>query len=207
MRCNDRAAMFRADCIVNTNFKKGDYYITFTFAPGRLPETEQEIKNAWRAYKAKLQRLYKRKGKELKYYGVLQDKNCRPHFHFVFNNDGVNLAEFPEWKYGNPKIELLDGRAYHNIGSYFARGTTKENSDGKTEHYRGRVYSSRNLKRPKMKTTRLKGPNWSDVPKNRKGFYVDKSTIECGETENVFTGNTYRYQSYVLVRQKDRMNC
>lgn len=207
MRYSERRAMLKADVIVNSNFHKGDYYITFTFAKGKLPDSREKINRIWKTYSEKLRKVYRKRGVELKYYGTLQDEGCRPHFHFIFNNE-FNIADFPEWKYGNPKIELLDGRVHHNIGSYFARGTTKEDKSGNKLYYRGRIYASRNLNRPKPKITRLKGSNWRDIPKNRKGYYVDTTTLENGYTENPFNKGVYRYQCYVLckINSKERLN-
>ncbi len=203
----DKRAQLKADVIVNRNFGKGDYFITFTFARGKLPDSKEEINHIWRNYYDRLRKVYKEHGVELKYYGVLQDKGCRPHFHFVFNNE-FNIADFPEWKYGTPKLEILDGRKHHCIGAYFARGTTKEDKDGNKLHFRGQVYCSKNLVRPEPRITKLKGSSWRDIPKNRQGYYVDKSTLENGYTENPYNRGTYRYQSYVLVKsnENERLN-
>lgn len=207
MRYLDRRAQLKADVIVNANFKKGDYFITYTFARGKLPDSRAKIDRIWKTYSEKLRKTYRQHGAELKYYGVLQDEGCRPHFHFVFNNE-FNIADFPEWKYGTPKLEILDGRKHHNIGSYFLRGTTKEDKDGIKEHFRGHVRCSKNLYRPIPNVTKLKGSSWSSIPKNRKGYYVDKSTIENGEIENPYNKGTYRCQIYVLVKanEKERLN-
>lgn len=207
MRYLERRARLKADVIVNANFKKGDYFITFTFARGKLPDSKKKINRIWKNYSDKLRKTYRKHGFECKYYGVLQDKGCRPHFHFVFNNV-FNIAEFPEWKYGNPKIEILDGRKHHNIGSYFLRGTTKEDKNGIKEHFRGQVYCSQNLFRPTPRVTKLKGSSWRDTPKNRKGYYVDKATLENGYIINPYNNGTYRSQVYVLckVNSKERLN-
>lgn len=207
MRYLDRRAMLKADVIVNTNFKKGDYFITFTFARGKLPDSRDKIMRIWKNYSDQLRKAYRVRGYECKYYGVLQDEGCRPHFHFVFNNE-FNIAEFPEWKYGNPKIEILDSRKHHKIGSYFLRGTTKEDKNGIKEHFRGRVLCSQNLRRPTPRIERLKGDRWRDIPKNRKGYYVDKASFESGYITNPYNNGTYKYQLYVLCKanEKERLN-
>ena len=203
----EKRAQRKADVVVNSNFGKGDYFITFTFARGKLPDSVEELNRIRRNYFDQLRKAYKEHGAELKYYGRLHDEGVRPHFHFVFNNK-FNIADFPEWKYGNPKIELLDGRKHHTIGSYFERGTTDEEKEIKKLHPRGKVYCSKNLYRPKPKITKMKGSRWRDIPKNRQGYYVDKSTLENGYTENPYNRGTYRYQSYVLVKsnEKERLN-
>lgn len=203
----EKRAQIKADVIVNRNFGKGDYFITFTFARGMLPDSKEELNRIRRNYFDQLRKVYKEHGVELKYYGRLHDEGVRPHFHYVFNNE-FNIKDFPEWKYGTPKIEILDGRKHHTIGSYFARGTTKEDKEVKILHHGGKTYCSQNLERPEPKITKLKGSSWRDVPKNRQGYYVDKSTLENGYTENPYNRGTYRYQSYVLVKsnEKERLN-
>lgn len=210
--CNDRKAEMLYDILANANFKKGDYFITYTFARGKLPKLEngkpdiKRCKRIWKTYRDKLRAYYRKCGKEIKYLYSFQYEDCRPHFHLLFNNDGINPADLPEWQYGTPKLEWLDGRQYHSIGEYFARGTPVETVDDdtgevKTTHKRGKLGSSRNLIRPTPKIKRLKKPNWNIYPKAKQGYNIDEASVENGYIENPYNQGTYRYQFYRMVRR------
>lgn len=203
-RCNDRQAELHYDVLANANFKEGDYFITYTFARGKLPKenTIKRCKRIWKTYRDKLRACYRKHGLELKYIYAFQYEDVRPHFHILMNNDGMNPADLPKWKYGTPEWKTLDDRKHHSIGEYFARGTPveiiDENGQKITLHKRGKLGSSRNLWKPTPRIRRLKRSNWSENPKVRKGYYL--KAIENGHIDNPFNQGNYRYQYYCMVR-------
>ena len=208
-RCNDRRLQRYYDAVANTNFREGDIFVTYTFGRGRLPEGEtkdeviQKCKNIWRYYRAKLRNYYRSQNAELKYMYAFQFEGVRPHFHIICNSaHGINIKDFPKWKYGTPKIEFLDDRPRHTIGSYFARGTTVMNSEGVEEHKRGLVRCSRNLAQPIVRRRRLKRSGWKCEPKANKGYVIVKDTVENGYYINPNDGQPYQYQSYTMIKQE-----
>jgi len=175
-----------ADACLHTG-TKSDIFVTYTFGRGRLPEGEtkdeviQKCKNIWKYYRAKLRNYYRSQNAELKYMYAFQFEDVRPHFHLLCNSaEGINVCDFPKWKYGTPKIEFLDDRPRHTIGAYFARGTTVMNSNGVEEHKRGLIRCSRNLAQPIVRRRRLKRSGWKCEPKANKGYVIVKDTVENG---------------------------
>lgn len=207
-RCNDRRLQRYYDALANTNFTEGDIFVTYTFGRGRLPEGEndeviQKCKNIWKYYRAKLRNYYRSQNAELKYMYAFQFEGVRPHFHIICNSaDGINIKDFPKWKYGTPKIEFLDDRPRHTIGSYFARGTTVMNSEGVEEHKRGLIRCSRNLVQPGVRRRKLKRSGWNCEPKPKKGYLIVKDTVENGYYISPNDGQPYQYQSYTMIKQE-----
>ena len=195
---NDRNAMLRYSVLANANFKKGDYFITYTFKRGLKLPTKAECKAIWAKYRRKLRDFYKKQGKEFKYIYVFEYDGVRPHFHILFNNDGVNLADLPKWEYGTPHIETLDDREFHTIGEYFVKVCYDESE----QRRKGDVGSSRNLYRPDPKITRLCSPSWSKTPKARAGYYIDTDSVVNGYTRVIENGFIFRYQSYRMIKQQ-----
>lgn len=207
--CNDRRIEIQYDVLANANFKNGDYFITFTFARGKLPQLEngkpdiERCKRIWKTYRDKLRKYYRSQGKEFKYIYSFQYDGCRPHFHFLCNNPDINIAKFPKWKYGTPKLEWLDNRPHHTIGEYFARGSlvNVKKDDGTVEvtHRKGKLGCSRNLIRPEPKIKRLHKPSWNIKPKARKDYYI--ADLENGYMFNPYNKGVYHYQFYRMVRR------
>lgn len=203
---NDRNAMFRYSILANANFNEGDYFITFTFKRGKLPESIEECKEIWKKYRRKLRALYKKKGVELKYIYSFEYKECRPHFHILFNNGGVNASEFPKWEYGTPHIEMLDDREYHTIGEYFCKVVyDDEKINGKIK-YKGDLSCSRNLYRPEPDITVLESDNWDETPEAEDGYEIDYDSIVNGYVEVIESQLQFRYQSYRMIKS-DRKLC
>lgn len=208
--CNDRRIEIIYDALANINFGEGDYFITYTFERGKLPKLEngkadiKRCKRIWKTYRDKLRAFYRSQGQELKYIYSFQYEDCRPHFHFLCNNPDINIAKFPKWKYGTPKIKVLDDRKHHTIGEYFARGTPveEETEDGviAVTHKKGKLGSSRNLIRPEPKIKRLSKPYWNTHPKSRKGY--DVTDVENGYTFNPYNNGYYNCQFYRLVKRQ-----
>ena len=197
---NDRRAMFRYSILANANFREGDYFITYTFGRGKLPESASECKRVFNQYKRRLRAVYKKKGVDLKYICAFEHRDCRPHFHLLFNNE-VNPAELPKWEYGTAHIELLDGRKYHTIGEYFVKVAYEDTvPKGKKMKFKGDLSSSRNLYRPEPKTKVLSSPNWSEQPQVKKGYELDYDSLDNGFTQVAETQLIFRYQSYRLIK-------
>nr|DAP59364.1 MAG TPA: protein of unknown function DUF1424 [Caudoviricetes sp.] len=198
---NDRNAMKRFAILANANFKEDDYFITYTFRRGTIPPSVRECKKLWAKFRRKMRKVYKKAGIDFKYLYVFEHEGVRPHFHMLFNNDGINIKDMPKWEYGTPKIIPLDNREYHTIGEYFVKCVY----DMEKGEYRpkGEIGSSRgNLFRPEPTITVLEGPDWNDIPEEEEGYEIDYDSLENGYIEVVENRLSFRYQSYRLMKQK-----
>lgn len=194
---NDRNAMERYSILANANFGTGDYFITYTFKNGCLPDSIDECKRIWAKYRRQLRGFYKKQGKDFKYIYVFEYDGVRPHFHILINNDDINLKDLPKWEYGTPHIEILDDREYHTIGEYFVKVSYEENGNKK-----GILGSSRNLYRPVPIVTILCSSSWSSTPKAKEGYYIDENSVENGYIEVIQNGFIFRYQSYRMIKKE-----
>lgn len=200
-RVNDKNAMFRYSVLANTNFKQGDYFVTYTFKKGALPGDYKELKKLFEKYRRKVRDTYKKKGLDFKYLYVFEYEGVRPHFHILFNNDGMNFADLPKWEYGGVHIELLDDREYHTVGEYFVKQTY--DVDDKKSAKKGDIGSSRNnLIRPEAEITILDGSSWDDRPEVDEGYELDEESLDNGMIIVVDKKLEFPYQQYRLIRQK-----
>lgn len=111
--------------LLNANFKKGDYFLTMTYAPGFCPETIEEATAHYQKFMKKLRALYKKTGKELKYMAWIEKgvEKGRIHHHLVISG-GVSREEIENlFGYGycncdvlKPEIDDLKG-----LAEYFAK--------------------------------------------------------------------------------------
>jgi len=106
---------------IDNNFKRNDYYITLTYK--EQPSWEQAKKDI-RNFIRRLQRVYKKAGKELKYIYVAEGKR-RIHFHLLINREIDLYTEDIEklWTSGMHKLVLYRGQAEDAIrlASYFVK--------------------------------------------------------------------------------------
>ena len=123
------------------NFGPRDYFVTCTYTDEFLPEDKKSAESGtWKKYIAKLRRVRKRRGKELKYIYVTEVlhgkrsgefleedgelENVRLHHHFVVNNAGPeDLDELRSlWPGGGyVRIEPLDIRYYEELAKYMTK--------------------------------------------------------------------------------------
>ena len=197
---NDRNAMFRYAVLANANFTEGDYFITYTFRRSFLPSSIDECRQLWRKFRRKMRTAYKKRGLDFKYLYVFEYEGVRPHFHILFNNDGMNLRDLPKWEYGTPEVRTLDDREYHSIGEYFVKCVY--DMDAGRYVPKGEIGSSRgNLYRPEPDITVIE-PNWSDIPEEREGYSVDYDSVENGYIEVIENRLTFRFQSFRYIKEK-----
>lgn len=201
---NAKSQQRRYTALANANFKKGDYFITYTFGRGKLPETKEECRELFDKHLRELRRFYKKLGLELKYIRSFEYREVRPHFHLLINNDGINLADLPKWEYGTPKIKTLDNREFHTIGEYFVKLRDEYESEHSRRKmcFKGDLSSSRNLFIPERRITVLSAPSWQERPQPKRGYKLLDETLENGYTTVEGTNMCWRYQSYVLIKEK-----
>lgn len=114
---NQRNSKRYAKLLVYTNFSRNDYYLTFTYDEKHLPKTPAEAKKHQDNTVKKLQRLYKKNNKELKYmwftsYQYNDDTGYiqRIHHHVLING-GINRDDVEDcWSLGRGKKKERMGR-------------------------------------------------------------------------------------------------
>ena len=187
--------------ILNANFGRRDFYITYTYRKESRPVNSEEMKKQIRKLLDRLRAIQKREGRELKYVWVAEvGKKGAAHIHMVVNHIDIGRVR-DAWEHGFLDVTPLDPSGqYRKLADYMIKYAEKtEDAAGSTV---GKRYNpSRNLKRPKPKTKIITGrkkiPEDIKVPK---GWYLDQDSVQSGIHE--FTG--FRYLSYSLIRLEER---
>lgn len=171
MERNEINARKKLARLVNTNFGKGDLFVTLTYAeePGE-EEAQREMANFIR----RVRRHRRKKGApELRYVGVTEAEDHRVHHHIIMS--AMSIDELISlWTKGRCIVSMLEpGGDYTGLANYITKG--------KAKHKKKRWSQSRNLKKPRVrvkKITRASGP--LKAPKGYKiiqqQYYVSDAT-------------------------------
>lgn len=193
---NEKMAESELRMTIDNNFKRNDYYITLTYK--EQPSWEQAKKDI-RNFIRRLQRAYKKAGKELKYIYVAEGKR-RIHFHLLINREiGLYTEDIEKlWTSGMHKLVLYRGQAEDAIrlASYFVKEKRACYYE-KNEVFKRRYTSSKNLVKPQVKVETLKSNNWSNYIDPPKGYYVETDSIVNGVS---LEGYPYRFYRLIKIR-------
>lgn len=162
MKRNIKKARKELVRIINTNFSKGDLFITLTHAV-RL--TYAESRKALSNFFRRLKYWRKKRGQaELKYIAVTESESKREHHHLLVNAMDITVKELTElWGLGRVMLSLLEpGGDYTGLAIYI----TKENQ----KPHGKRWSSSRNLTEPKVKVEKMKSVKSKSRPQVPKGY-------------------------------------
>ena len=188
----------REICIyLNANFHAGDYHVTLTYTKERRPETIDEAKKDRQDFLKRLRRRIKKEKGSLKYLLVTEaGTRGALHHHAVINQMPVEWIR-QAWPHGRIDIRPLDDSGqYSRLADYFAKYLPKWKRAGGTGW--GWTHS-RNLYRPGTKKRVIRTRNrFCPEPKAKKGFYIDRDTVENGISE--YTG--YEFLRYILVKEE-----
>lgn len=196
-KVNDRQAAAKLRGLINTNFGYKDIHLVLTYKEILRPSPEQ-AKIHLAKFMRDLRKLYKKKGKVLKYISVTEFKNKAIHHHLIINKLD-DLSELMDiWPYGQPRpTYLYDTGEYAKLASYLIKETSKTfNSDEKI--YAKRWNSSRNLKKPKITKHVIHMRSWRKDPKDTKDWIVDKNSVENWFDEFTQT----QHQFYSMIRRE-----
>lgn len=198
-KVNQKNAEARLRRLINANFGYGDFHLVLTYRPELRPEPAS-AKNNIIKFIRKLRAEYKKLGEDLKYIHVTEYKTTAIHHHLIINDvDNKNISKLVRklWEYGNPKFTSLDGTGqYKRLAEYLIKETSKTFKSHEGGHMQ-RYSCSRNLKKPVSKTTVIKNAKrWSQTPKAKKGYYIDKETVENGIS--LWTGRPF--QRYTMIK-------
>ena len=196
MKNNERIAEMKLRLLLNENFKRGDLFITLTYADAPdTSEAKKELAKFIRAARAK----YKAAGSELRYISVTEYLSTRIHHHIVMNSiDPRILQEI--WSEGLVRSEQLYGNDFAGLAAYLIKETKKtfreENSPSKK-----RWNQSKNLRQPKEIVRVIPAKRWNTEPKGRKGYILITDSIVNDVSP---FGIPYQHYRMVAVMEKRR---
>ena len=197
-KVNQKNAETRLRRLINANFGCGDFHLILTYKRELRPNP-QEAKQRIEKFIRALRKEYKKVGADLKYIHVTEYLSAAIHHHLIINdieNKNVSKIIRDLWEWGNPKFTPLDNTGqYSKLAEYLVKETSKTYKESDSGH-KQRWSSSKNLIKPVTKTTIIKkAEKWAAEPKPKKGFYIDKDSIENGV--NFWNGQPF--QRYIMV--------
>lgn len=190
--------------LMNHNFEDGqDALVTWSFAREKAPKDYAEMLKKTQALIRKLRREYKKEGRILRYIYTMEigPKGSR-HIHMMISDaDLLILARCWPWGGVDAKPLHTDGQ-YAKIAAYFLKYSLKTEQ---TEGIKlGRRWNpSKNLKKPKVIKTVVNARTFRDEVKERKGFYIDKESVESGIHE--MTGQPFLHYTYISLTKKKKL--
>lgn len=195
-KLNDRRAELRLAAIAHTNFRRGDYALHLTYADEELPEDEDGFERDVRAFMARLRRLYRRAGAELKYIIVRAwSGKGRPHLHLILSG-GVDREKLEEcWGHGRANCDRLEFNecGITDLVDYIC-GQSDDADEKHTRRKGERRWSgSRNLAKPVERTNMTR--------------YSKEALEEIADAGNPHKAFADRYPGYWLAEFPDiRLN-
>lgn len=215
---NERHATKNLRQIMNANFDENSLYLTQEYfkEPGKDYVTPEEMKADMKSFLAKVRRLYRRHGAELRYVWVAAvGKRSARHFHTVMT--GIPSMDYRQlrdelqkiWdsiymaRYSNRSqihLEYLYGDNYGQLAAYFIR-QSKVTWETLGKKIGKRWNSSRNLEKPKVEKKIIGYKAFRKEPKALKGYYIDKAYTRSGIGGAEYGG--YEYLSYILIKQQE----
>lgn len=178
----------RTQRLIANNFEPGDWWVKFGFAE---PVTEEEAERLVNNFLARYKRYLAKKGKDLKYIGMLEcgEKNSNWHLHLVIEkSDFDDLRKI--WGYGGIYVEALYQQGnYYDLAKYIR----------KTVGGKKRLRQSRNLKPPVVTVTevgkkslrKLERGEMIEIPD---GYYLQDDNF----TYNELTGARYSFTFFKI---------
>lgn len=198
-KVNQKNAETKLRRLINANFGGGDFHLVLTYKRENRPDPQKAKENIAKFIRT-LRKEYKKIGAELKYIHVTEYKAAAIHHHLVINDvDNHNVSKLIRklWEHGNPKFTPLDySGQYKRLAEYLIKETSKTYKERDGGHLQ-RYSCSRNLIKPITKTTIIKKvEKWADTPRPKKGYYIDKESIENGL--NLWNGRPF--QRYTMIQ-------
>ena len=190
-------------------FFPGDLWVTYTYRPENRPPDMATAKDQFSKAMGKLRRIYKKRGKELRWIrNIERGTKGAWHIHFVINEigDTASLVE-RVWPYGGIyvvqiKKSMCPEEDFKKLASYLTKDekTREKKQDGTPAKPRLREASyshSRNMPLPEPKSKKL--VRWPKEIKSKKGYYI----AESFEGINPVTG--YKYRHYTMIKLNRRI--
>lgn len=196
---NERQAIRKLKMLMINNFDLGDWHITLTYAKESRPDGEGARKILKRFFE-KLRRVYRKKGKELKYIMVTEWESTNLHHHVAINDiAGIGKLFRELWMGGVFFSPLYENQNYDGLAEYFVK-ETKRAFRNPAAPFRQRYTCSRNLKKPEVEKKVIPASDWRETPKISPkdaalGYAIDWDSVVTG-----FDDAGFPYQEYTLIR-------
>lgn len=165
---------------LRANFKGDDLYLTLTFRKDGRPADMEEAKAAFRKWTARLRRIYKNAGAELKWIRNIElGTRGAWHIHVVINRiDNAELAAAKAWEHGHVNIRhCYEEGEFRKLAAYLTKCPQTDNSL-KESHY----WTSRGLPvpDPDVKVIRYRA---FAKPRPPKGWILEEGSFWEGVNE------------------------
>lgn len=196
-KVNARNSYRRLYWLILNNFKEEDIRMDLTYE-GDEPDEKRAYKDLTN-YIARLKRLYRKYGHELKWIAVTECRGHRIHHHVLINNIGLGRKElaavWPFAKVSYKAFRYYDGgyEDAQRVAAYFIKETRETYCQEDTVQ-KQRWRASRNLKPPTVITKVIQSKTWRETPRPIKGYYVQG-------LRNGQRADGYPFQSYRLIRE------
>lgn len=189
---------------IELNFTAGDWHVTLTCKPELRP-TQEEAPKVIRKFRDRLREEYKKQNWELKYI-ISCETGSRGavHWHMIINdctNNETSAARIIRrlWIRGRTWFSPLDDSGdYKKLAEYITKETKRKIESEQTIEKLSYI-ASRNLKRPDVKTEKVRATKWKRNPVAPKGWYVVLDSVVNGH--NPFTGLPYQHYTIRRLRK------
>lgn len=206
-KVNTRRAERDLRLLLAANFGYGDYHIVLDYIRKRdqPPRSKDEMRKDMDIFLRALRKEYKKQGKELKYVHVMEiGKRGSRHHHMVINNIEPQILQRCWYKAysGHTRVKVFpldDTGNYASLASYLIKYTDKHRDEENGALQGKRWNASKNLDRPEPEIHIITDREWFRAePKEQKGYYIDKKSVEKGIHSPEYYG--YGYFRYRLVK-------
>lgn len=192
-KINNRHAYERLEMLLFCNFEYRDHFVTLTYAPEHEPQNRKTARECIRKFFRLLRADWKRRGKELKYIYVTENKHGegRYHHHVIVNHIDRNDREIiiSLWDYGRsvdvrPLFDKSKGIDYCARARYMTKENIEDRPNG------AQLWTaSKNLVQPEYESVFVPDNTTLELPFNAK-------QLEREECINEWS--SYRYMRYLV---------
>jgi hypothetical protein len=164
----------------NANFTSYDFWGTFGYDEGNLPDSPKAAQNDIRNYIRRISALYKKHNLDFKYIYVTEFKrggdDVRCHHHVIMSG-GISRDEIEnKWKGGaypqTRRLRVKDDCGLNGLANYLAKGTNYERCWGHSKGLKKPDISIANKKITKRRAERI-ALNENDAPEIFEKLYKD----------------------------------
>lgn len=186
---------------LKTWFKENDFLALLTYKKEERPPDMKAAKKDFQEAMRIIRREYKKRGYELRWMRNIEvGPRGAWHIHVVINREAdTDLILKKTWTHGRIDFKhLYEEGGFADLAGYITK--TPETANRYNEKLVETSYSSsRNLPVPEPEQKRF--VRWPKKPKEKKGYYIDKSSYFEGT--NQATGYKFRY--YTMIRLNRRI--
>ncbi len=165
---------------INSNFKKGDLHLAFTYAKENRPSLDESKSYVQKSLR-KIRAYYKKIDKPFKYIWTTEiGKRGAVHHHFILEYIDLRILQ-KFWPHGRIRLmNMLDesGR-YDALADYIIKGSRKAFEMDSCPNKK-RFNSSQNLLKPKINYERVRAKKWIKDPQTNEKYMVVPGTLKQG---------------------------